>query len=354
MTIQTTLAKLRRRSINFSTLTAGLKYNVLPTSNGWRNLEQKYADLRIPAMEAASYVRKLERIYRDNIDWGNKAVQFAVFDESKDALISAAVRHRFAAELTPETPFPAYVTDEELGDLTLHPVLVTHEVNETRTGVTLYFYSRAYETEKETFAVDEMRDEVSMRRFSGFDQVVAYRQLIFQRIDTVYVDSRSRRIEFRVDATRLKTIDRMVEALKELKECFRALMETQVDAEWGLVSFPLSNFFPKIDQLYNDGQGALVELGHNTAAGAINHGKMRGHRGDMRSDPSHVASMAASTTEKFAIQKAYTYYSGVSVVHLRIPGKSADTGAATPTVNTAIVEDCIDATQFEEIMQRLR
>jgi hypothetical protein len=231
---------------------------------------------------------------------------------------------------------------------------VATEVNGTRTGVTLYFYSRAYETEKETFAVDEMRDEASLRRFAGYDQVVAYRQLIFQRIDSVYVDARHRRIEFRVDATRLKTFDRMVDALKELKERFRALMQNQVDPAWEQISFPLVNFFPKIDQLYNDGQGELVELGHNTAAGAINHGKMRGHRGDLRRDPSHVASMAASVTEKFAIQKAYSYYSGVSVTKLRIPGKSADTGAPNPTVNTAIVEDCIDGTQFEDMMRLLR
>jgi hypothetical protein len=354
MSIQTALAKLRRRSVNFSTLKAALEHQALPTSNGWNNLERKYADLQLPAMTAASYLSKLERIYRENVDWGNKAVQFAAFDETKTALLSSAVNHRYAPELQLATPFPAYVTDDELGNLTLRPSLVAVEGNDTRTGVTLYFYSRAYETEKETFAVDEMRDEVSLRRFAGFDQVVAYRQLIYQRIDSVYIDARDRRIEFRVDATRLKTFDRMVEALRELKECFRTLMQHQVDADWGQVSFPLVNFFPKIEQLYNDGHGQLVELGHNTAAGAINHGKMRGHRGDLRRDPSHVASMAASTTEKFAIQKAYSYYSGISVVQLRIPGKSADTGAANPIINTAIIEDCINGSQFEDMMQLLR
>lgn len=354
MSIQTALAKLRRRNMNFATLKGALAHYALPTSNGWGNLEIKYGELRMPAMELTVYASKLEKIYRDNIEWGNKAVQFSIFDDSIGDLLLDAVNHRFVPEFTPASPYPTYVTDAELESLTLHPLLVASTVNDTRTGVTLYFYSRAYEIEKETFTVGDMRDAESIRRFAGFDHVIAYKQLIFQRVDSVYIDSRNRRIEFRVDVTRLKTTDRMIEALRELKECFRTMMKTQVGEVWGTVSFPLSNFFPKIDQIYNDGNGELVELGHNTAAGAINHGKMRGHRGDLKLDPSHVASMEASTTEKFAIQKAYTYYDGHSVVYLRIPGKSADTGMATPTVNTAIVEDCIDKNQFEDMMQILR
>lgn len=78
MTIQTALAKLRRRNPNFSTLKSALNHNALPSSNGWVNLERKYDELNVPAMTSASYASKLEKIYRDNIDWGNKAVQFAV------------------------------------------------------------------------------------------------------------------------------------------------------------------------------------------------------------------------------------------------------------------------------------
>lgn len=354
MSIQTALAKLRRRNPNFSTLKSALACNGLPSSNGWVNLERKFSELNEPALTLASYASKLEKIYRDNIDWGNKAVQFAVFDESIGKMLEVAAGHAYTQELTPVTPFPGYVTDDELKDLTMHPVLVKAEVNDTRTGVTLFFYSRAYETHKETFSVEEMKDEVSIQRFAGFDQVVGYKQLIFQRIDTVYIDSKNRRIEFRVDATRHSTFDRTIEALTELKASFRVVMKNQVDDAWGRITFALVNFFPKIDQLYNDGKGELVELGHNTAAGAINHGKMRGHKGDLRSDPSHVASMTASVTEKFAIQKAYKYYNDVSVVYLRIPGKSADTGAPVPTINTAIVEDCIDGKQFEDMMRLLR
>ncbi|GAB3370330.1 hypothetical protein [Massilia agri] len=354
MTIQSALAKLRRRQPNFTTLRAALEHNELPTSNGWAGLERKYGDLQVPAMTASSYASRLEKIYRDNVEWGNKAIQFAVFEQKDSALLTKAIAHSFVREYTPTVAFPAYVSDQELSDLTLRPKLVASELNTTRTGVTLYFYSRAYETERETFAVDDMKDAVSLKRFAGYDQVVAYRQLIFQRIDSVYIDAKNKRIEFRVDGTRLKTTDRMVEALKELKVAFRELMSNQVDKAWEKVSFTLVNFFPKIDLLYHDKNGHLVELGHNTAAGSINHGKMRGLKGNMKDDPSHVASMSASATEKFAIQKAYSYYKDLSIVRLKIPGKSADTGSATPTVNMAIVEDCIDGKQFEDMMQLLR
>ncbi|MDK6078657.1 hypothetical protein [Massilia varians] len=354
MTIQSALANLRRRQPNFTTLRAALEHNELPTSNGWAGLERKYGDLQLPAMTIASYVAKLEKIYRSNIEWGDKAIQFAIFENKDSALLEEAVNHKFKREYNPTVAFPKYVSDEELASLTLRPKLVISELNSTRTGVTLYFYSRAYETEKETFVVDDMKDEVSIKRFAGYDQVVAYRQLTFQRIDSVYIDARNKRIEFRVDATRLRTTDRMVDALKELKAAFRDLMQNQVNQAWEKVSFSLVNFFPKIDMMYQDSKGHLVELGHNTAAGSINHGKMRGLKGNMKEDPSHVASMSASATEKFAIQKAYSYYKDLSVVRLKIPGKSADTGSATPTINLAIVEDCIDGKQFDDMMQLLR
>ena len=354
MSIQTAIAKLRRRNLNFATLKVALEHNGLPKSNGWGNLERKYADLKIPAADAVSHASKLERIYRNNIEWGNKAVQIAAFDISDASLFAAMVDHRFAPEFSPTNAFPDPVSDEDLALLTGHPVLVSRVVNQTATGATLYFYSRAYETDKEVFSVDEMKDDASRRRFAGFDQVVAYRRLIFQRIDSIHIDARNRRIEFRVDATGLPTIDRKLEALKELKEKFRKLMVTHIDRIWEKKAIQLSNFYPKIDRMYNGAIGTVVQLDHNTPAGAINHGKMRGKRGDLKNDPSHIASMDASDNEKFAIQKAYPYFNGLSMVHLSIPGKSADTGLANPETNTAIIENCIVGNQFEDMMQILR
>ena len=189
MSIETTLAKLRRRNMKFSTLQVALQHNLLPTSNGWGNLERKFGELQVPAMTTASHASKLEKIYRDNVEWGDKAVQFAQFDESSGALISAAVAHTFVPEFDPSTAFPGLVSDDELAELTIRPALVSAESNNTRTGVTLYFYSRAYETERETFPVEDMTDAVSALRFAGFDQVVAYKRIMFQRIVRCTVNS---------------------------------------------------------------------------------------------------------------------------------------------------------------------
>lgn len=354
MSIQNALAKLRARSMKFSTLQIALEHNKLPKSNRWDNLERKFDALEIPAKTRAAHVSDLERIYRDNIDWGDKAIQIAKFDKSVSRLFAFVAAHLFVTEFKPSSPFPDPVSEQDIAGLTLQPVLVAINKEASPLGTTLYFYSRAYETEREVFPVDDMTDAVSLKRFAGFDEVVAYRRIIFHRIDSVFINTQSRLIEFRADATRLKTTDRMVEALIELKKAFRSLLERQVDAEWGQIEFPLVNFFPKIAKMYDDRSGTLVQLGHNTEAGAINHGKMRGLRGDLKKDPSHVASMIGFVTEKFAIQKAYSYYNKLSVVHLSIPGKSADAALLTPAVVTAIVTDCIDATQFDDMMRILR
>jgi hypothetical protein len=354
MSIKTALAKLRSRNPNFETLRAALKHHDLPTSTGWDKLELKFAGQAVSAVVVAQ-ASKLERIYLDNVEWGNKAIQILQFGDEMKSALKAVVAHSFSPEFIPETRAPEPVNEADLARLTLQPVLVRAVTNDTRTTATLYFYSRGYKTEKEQFAVEEMKDPVSRLRFAGFDQVIAYKQMIFQRIDTVYIDWRNCRVEFRADATRLTTVDRMVEALNELKVRFRALLLTQVDeAAWKSVKFPLVNFYPKIDAMYSGESGTLVKLAHNTPAGATNHGKMRGLKGDLKQDPSHIASMDASTTEKFAIQKAYPYFSGESIAYLSIPGKLADVGFEAPVMNTALIDGCIVAAQFDDLMQILR
>lgn len=357
MTIQTALEQLKSRSPKFSTLKSALMHLGLPKSNNMINLENKFSSQNVAAAQLISQAQALERIYKDNVDWGDKAVQFALFEPVDKPLLDALVAHSYVPQYAEPrgSKFPRQLTAAEMAGLSIDPKLVKCVTNATRTTATLYFYSRSYETSKQEFAVSGMTDSISQQRFSGYDHVVAYRRNIFQRIDTIFIDPTNLRIEFRVDATRLTRIADSAEALVTLKNVFRSLAQSQVDAVWQRKWLPLANFFPKIEQLYNGTDGRLSTLGHNTAAGATNSGKMRrGLGGDLKADPSHQASLTASLTEKFSITKAYLYYNDISTVHLSIPGKAADTSSVPPTINTAIVEDCINEDQFVEMMQKLR
>lgn len=357
MTIQTALEQLKSRSPKFSTLKSALMHVGLPKSNNMINLENKFSSQTVPAAQLITQAQTLERIYKDNVDWGDKAVQFAVFEPADKPLLDALVAHTYVPQYVElrGSKFPRQLTAAEMEGLSIDPKLVRCVTNATRTTATLYFYSRAYETSKEEFAVSGMTDAISQQRFFGYDHVVAYRRTPFQRIDTIFIDPASLRIEFRVDATRLTRIADAARALVTLKEVFRSLAQSQVNSVWQQKRLALANFFPKIEQLYNGIDGRLSSLGHNTAAGATNNGKMRrGLSGDLKADPSHQASLTASLTEKFSIAKAYSYYNGISTVLLSIPGKAADTSSVPPTINTAIVEDCINEAQFIEMMQKLR
>jgi hypothetical protein len=356
MTIQTALEQLKSRSPKFSTLKSALVHLGLPKSNNMINLENKFLNQTAPTAQLITQAQTLERIYRDNVDWGDKAVQFAVFESADRPLLDALVAHTYIPQYVDSRgKFPRQLTLGEMDELSIDPKLVKCVTNATRTTATLYFYSRGYETSKEEFPVSGMTDSISQQRFLGYDHVVAYRRTAFQRIDTVFIDPASLRIEFRVDATRLTRIADATKALVALKAVFRSVAQSQVDSNWQRKELKLANFFPKIEQLYNGGDGRLSSLGHNTAAGATNNGKMRrGLSGDLKADPSHQASLTASLTEKFSIAKAYSYYNDISTVLLTIPGKAADTSSVPPTINTAIVEDCINETQFIEMMNKLR
>lgn len=357
MTVQTALEQLKSRSLKFSTLKSALVHHGLPKSNNMGNLENKFSSQTLPAAQLITQAQTLEHIYRDNVNWGDKAVQFAVFDPVDKPLLDALVAHTYTLQhVEPSgSKFPRQVTDVEMAGLSIDPKLVKCVTNATRTAATLYFYSRGYETSKQEFSVSGMTDAISQQRFLGYDNVVAYRRTAYQRIDTIFIDPSNLRIEFRVDATRLTRFADAAQALVILKEIFRSLVQSQVNSVWQRKTLKLANFFPKIEQLYNGGDGRLSSLGHNTAAGATNNGKMRGGLGgDLKADPSHQASLTASLTEKFSITKEYSYYSGISTVRLSIPGKAADTSSVPPTINTAIVEDCINETQFVEMMQKLR
>ncbi|MBI1773091.1 MAG: hypothetical protein HYR68_12230 [Burkholderiales bacterium] len=258
MSLSSALKQLQTRDVKFTTLKTALTHNSMPTSNGWGGIEKKYADLNIPAATTSSYSSKLQKIYRDNIEYGDKAVQIAKFPTDLSHLFKSLLQVRFKMAFTPPKPFPEQLSLPDLKDLTLQPKLAKVEYNGTRTGFTMYFYARAYETFKEKFPVDQMRDPISIRRFEGFDEVVAIKQIIYLRIDSVYVDIKDCRIEFFADATRLSSTDKMNEALLQLKAIFREVMIEQASDQWGIIAFPLINFFPKIHEVYNGAQGLLV------------------------------------------------------------------------------------------------
>jgi hypothetical protein len=357
MTIQTALEQIKSRSPKFSTLKSALMHMGLPKSNNMTNLEKKFSTQTVSIAQLITQAQVLDRIYKDNVDWGDKAVQFAVFEPADKPLLDALVAHTYAPQYVEPSgsKFPRQVTDAEMAGLSINSQLVKCVTNATRTTATLYFYGRGYETSKEEFAVSGMTDSISQKRFLGYDHVVAYRRTTFQRIDTIFIDPASLRIEFRVDATRFTRIADAAKALVALKDVFRSLAQSQVDPVWQRTQLKLANFFPKIEQLYNGGDGRLSSLGHNTAAGATNNGKMRrGLSGDLKADPSHQASLTASLTEKFFIAKAYSYYNDISTVLLSIPGRAADTSSIPPKIDTAIVEDCINEAQFVDMMQKLR
>lgn len=357
MTIQTALEQLKSRSPKFSTLKSALVHQGLPKSNNMINLETKFSNQTLSIAQIVSQAQTLERIYKDNVDWGDKAVQFAEFDPADKPLLDALVAHSYVPQYVEPrgSKVPRQVNATEMEGLSIDPKLVKCVTDATRTTATLYFYGRGYETSKEEFSVSGMTDSISQQRFSGYDHVVAYRRSAFQRIDTIFIDPANLRIEFRVDATRLTRVADAARALVILKDVFRSLAQLQVNSVWQSKTFKLANFFPKIEQLYNGDEGRLSSLGHNTAAGATNSGKMRrGLSGDLKADPSHQASLTASLTEKFSITKAYPYYNGTSTVLLSIPGKAADTSSVPPMINTAIIENCINELQFIEMMQKLR
>lgn len=357
MTIQAALEQLKSRSPKFLTLKSALVHLGLPKSNNMTNLENKFSSQTLPIAQLITQAQTLERIYKDNVDWGDKAVQFAIFEHADKPLLDALVAHTYVPQYVEQngSKFPRQLTVKEMEGLSISSQLVKCVTNATRTTATLYFYSRGYETSKQEFSVSGMTDSISQQRFSGYDHVVAYRRTIFQRIDTIFIDPANLRVEFRVDATRFTRISDATQALVTLKDVFRSLAQSQVNSIWQRKMLKLANFFPKIEQLYVDNDGRLSSLGHNTAAGATNNGKMRrGLSGDLKADPSHQASLSASLTEKFSITKAYSYYNGISTVLLSIPGKAADTSSVPPTINTAIVEDCINEAQFIEMMQKLR
>lgn len=352
MTIRAAFEKFAQRGMNFSTFRAALNYHKLPTSRSWAPAERKITDSADTPDKVANAIKLLNQIYEDNIRYGNKAVQIAVFDSTVAPLFLKLRRAHFKPEYVPAVPFPGPATAKDLASISMQPVLM--HVADDGDGFTLFFYARAYLTEKEQFAVDQMTDEISQRRFAGFDQVVAYKRKPYVRIDSIHIDLAAHRVEFRADATRLESLERMHEALKALKDAFRAYLMKHVDAGWKNIQFPLVNFYPKIKPAYDDANGKVVRLGHNTSAGAINYGKMRGLAGNLKEDPAHVASMSAGVTESFSITKAFSYDDNYCTVRVSIPGRSVDASQGPPTVETSIIEDCHRREQFEDMMSILR
>lgn len=354
MSIRSAFAQYQTRGMQFMTFRAALNFHKLPTSRSWVSAEQKITDAATTPLKVKEDTALLNRIFQDNIRYGNKAVQITRFDNVAAPLFTTLKQAVFTPTYKPAS-FELGITNAvDLNLLSMTPELVFVEPSSKEGCFTLFFYARSYITEKEQFLIDDMKDELSQQRFAGFDQIIAYRRIAYVRIDTIFIDQNDLRVEFRVDITRLDSLDRMQEALKALKEAFRTYLVQNANSKWADVVFPLINLYPKIPSVYADKKGTVVRLGHHTSTGAINQGKMRGLLGDLKQDPGHVAGMAAVVTESFSITKLFSYDSGYSSVRLSIPGRSADAGQPDARVVTAIIEDCHREEQFEDMASILR
>lgn len=354
MDIKTVLGKIRNRQLSFLTFKAALHFYELPTGTGWAGIEEKLSDASLTAQARQKNLRTLQKLYEDNIYFGNKAVQICDVGRPNARYLEALLTHRFRPEFAPANAFPEPISAEDLRAITLKPQLVKAIADRDKRTVALYFYARGYETEKEQFDVDNMTDAVSKRRFAGYDHVIAYRQTPYLRIDSVHVDVQKCQIQFRVDKTRLASLDQIEKALTDLKAAFRAHMENSLDAVWAELPFVLLNFYPKIQAVYKHKDGKVVKLGHNTASGAINHEKMRGLKGDLREESYHKAGMSAVDTQSFSITTSFPYDNGYSRVYLSIPGKSAQVSVPNPKLETAIIDDCFREEQFTDMIHILR
>lgn len=352
MKIKPILAKIRNRKMSFLTFKAALNYYKLPTSNGWSGVEAKLSE-ETTAKDMQKTLGILEQVYVDSIRFGDKAVQIAAFEDDESQMLQALASHKFHLQFIPAQDFPDPISASELRRMTMSPQVVHVEKSADKRALTFYFYARGYETEKEEFSVEDMTDEISRKRFRGYDHVVAYKQNPYLRVDSVVVLPAENQIQFRVDITHVSSTEQVEKLMVDLKATFREYLATEVDGQWEDAEFKLVNFYPKIDAIYKAPNGTVVKLGHHTASGAINYEKMRGMKGDLRQELYHKAGKKAVATQSFSITGSFPYDNGYSRVHLTIPGKSAQVMAESPSLTTAVISDCFREQQFLDMLNIL-
>lgn len=339
---------LKRRFVKYSAVRTILKLQDISPGAGWEALNEKVVS---GLEDADALVVAVADLYRVSLLLGSRWVRVlhdpefdwtGAFDSAVHLAVPTSV-------FSPSYPLP--LTQFQLKTLPLNePILV--EVRKLSDDELALIFCTVRQHE-DVVDLDAAKIPASMAStFGTFDRLVGINQIHTQCFDTFVLKRKLQRLEIRIDGLGGPSHDQAHEFsavlfnyLTPLVPIFSELMNASV------------NFFPAIKEIYADPRAGVVErLWFETHTGSVKKESMRRSGSDLRTELYHVNG-SAGLKEPIGPYHLKVMFEKITAVDNKIsitlPGRLRDLASTTPTLNTALFEGCITASEFDHAVNKL-
>lgn len=319
----------------------------LGRGQGWDKTVTKLDELDLTEKQFA----ELSQSLREHLLCGEKSVR--IYDVKEDISLTAiAQAHSWEIEETDFSKrYPILLSEEELFDKSLDPVLTAVEDNDEFLSV--IFSSVRIITIRETITHDSEYADDLEKIFGRFDQVIGLKNRRVHAVDVVSISKSGGQADVRIDCPYGMTSEAADIAHVVIREAINKLIGFDFLVE------PV-NLFPLLDKMYFDqAEGKVVELAFGTTTASIKHEKMRRKGLSLREEAYHIGGKENLGTpiEPFRLSLIWERQIGdrrVSSPELNLHTSARIANMEAPHMHSAVVRKCMGADDFDFVMSRIR
>ena len=347
MDLQSSIDLLRQR-VTWPEMRSILKSNQLPTALGWDKTSEKIKEHLTSDSDKNLAANVLFQAYKETLLYGTKVVWLFSLDKDLMAQLFDKLKQISVAANPYLTKYPEPLPLLALQQQSVHPMLVDSQAYSKRHD--LVFCSKRHYSVREEIDVAKL-GSAQQTAFGGFESLIGLRNELRQGFDVLSLHRDSGLIELRVDLILGVTWEDNLMFLEQLRaELFKV-------ARTLLHPLPFepekANFFPLLQKLYDDTDGRVVEIGHDTGGtGGIIREKMRRRSLDVRDEDFHKAGSLATNIELFEIAKVWSLATREGEFEVHVPGSVRLLSELAPNISEVIVKGCISKEHYKEAFSK--
>ncbi|MFS7307175.1 hypothetical protein [Rahnella inusitata] len=340
---------LERRNVSFRLIQAMLKQYQLASARGWELLRDIYVNNR-----DAHVLSDFKEIYESQFNYGKRIIFLSEVTNKKLSdkifiFLSSAVAPNDTKTKKYLEKYPLPLSENKLNTMSLlKPSAVDIEVSNDIVSL-VFTYPRVY---KERDVIDFGTLSNSTKNdLNQFDEVIGVKNRYVQFFDKIIFNKKDGSLRFEIDSTSAITLE---EALKAEERYRIFIIKGILSKHKEVVVIRRLNLFNKIEKLYKDSDGKIINLGHSTGTGSDKSERMRKKTDDLRDESFHIAGLKAlqGITNNYAISKTWKGKLNTDLI-LTIPGTTSLTTSSNPLIDHVIIDGCCTESDFTMLLSKV-
>lgn len=326
-----------------------LKNNSLLSGRGWLEIKEKYnefagIDEKTTTETLNEHKKKLLNIYKKSIIFGSSGLMIYKIENSIIEEIEKSIETDKESLFFKNFPYP--LSEDELKKIPNGESQLVKIKSDDDFLSLIFCYRRVYK-EKETIDASVITN-VSLE----YSEIYGVKAGYTQAYDKVIFDKKTGYVYFCIDKCIEQNITSQEISFKT-SEYIRFITK-KTKLETNAFQKP-ENFFPLIQDFYNEEDGIVTELNHITSTNSKKNEKMTtGYPEDLRNELFHKGGLKEVTnTDIYLIEKKWPSPYDIGLPTILLPGQATQIYSSNPQLNYALISGHCFLSDFKFLLEKL-